>query len=147
MKFSITTTGSIEGIIRKIEGFALPLCDSLAQQQHSNLSLRMRGGIGTDDRPMPALSPKYKIHKRRKGGRPLRDINLSGKTIGAIKLYKPTGGTKHKFQIRIGFSGQRANIIAKANQERAHFFGISKDDRRILTDRAKQLLRDFLNKK
>lgn len=104
---------------------------------------RVSKGRGSSDAPMPALKPNYRKAKWRAGLTAFRDLWSYGVAVRAKGVKSRSIGNDHMLDAlrctyaddriaRIDVSTQSGRIKARANEERAPWFGLSPKDQQAL---------------
>ncbi|MGD0497534.1 MAG: hypothetical protein ABSC23_03760 [Bryobacteraceae bacterium] len=90
---------------------------------------RIARAVNVNDAPAKALSTKGKRYqryfyiKKAKGRPPVRDLDLTGNTLRAMRVVSARAS-----RVRIGFDNPRASRIAAMNQSRDPAFWFSPED-------------------
>jgi hypothetical protein len=107
------------------------------------VAMKERVASGTDvfDQPAPPLTEKYRKRKAAKGKSQIRDIQLTGLTLGATKVLEADAS-----HARIGVSGTVQYRKALFNQNIDPWFGLSgRDDDKVLNGVVRPLFNQNLN--
>lgn len=119
----------------------------MATAQAVNIQRRARDGIGLDDAPMPAYSQAYARLKQKSGREAaIRNLSWSGSMLRAIALERVEVESTGPVAV-LGFSTQKQEEIARYNQQRTPWFGISRQDAAILQRIAERRLAAAVNKR
>lgn len=125
---------------------------AFTEQQMQNIgefaveAMKERVATATDvlDKPAKPLQPKYAQQKIKKGKQPVRDIRLTGNTLGSVQVIEHDAT-----HVKIGIRGSTPYRKAIFNQNIDPWFGLSeKDDDRVLAEKVQpifaQNLKDVL---
>ena len=89
---------------------------------------RTEWALDAHDRPMEPLSKQYKRRKQRKGGNPIRDLRMTGRTMRALRVEEAT-----EDEFTVGFGGDNTAKKRADFQHLFHgFFGVSLADARAI---------------
>src|SRR4030095_1477667 len=102
----------------------------------ANMKKRIARGINADNMPAAPLSPLYAKYKARARHtrRPIRDMFLTGLTLGSYQVQRAWGGV-----IRAERSNQTARKRAFINQHLEPMFGFTDSEAEAVVKRARQL--------
>lgn len=87
---------------------------------------RISRGINGDDVPSRALSPNYLKQKVAKGKAPVRDWDMTGRTLQALRTLAASEN-----RANIGFNNPIANRIARWNNKKERAFTLSPSDKEV----------------
>jgi hypothetical protein len=90
---------------------------------------RIRLGMDANDQPAPALKPRYRDRKLKKGLDAIRNWVYSGKTLRSLRVL--TAATN---QAKLGFTDAQANLRAMFNNRKRRQFAVSPTDRAKFID-------------
>lgn len=88
---------------------------------------RIGQGINAADMPAKALKPGYAQAKAKKGRNPVRDWNMTGRTLAALQCL-----AANENRALIGFKNPIAARIAHWNNLKERSFGVSPQDRKTI---------------
>jgi hypothetical protein len=97
------------------------------------IKTRIQSGLNINDDPAKPLKPGrngrggYPGYKSSHGLNPIRDWTLRGRTLGSMKVK-----AANENRVVIGFTDDKADLIAHINNLRERTFGISPKDRIVL---------------
>jgi len=96
---------------------------TLGEYGVSLMKQRVGKGIGSDDAPMPPLTSRYAKFKNRAKGRTVRDLSFTGSMLGDMSLRSVS-----ESQARIDITTRDGRMKARANEQKAPWFGWSPQD-------------------
>jgi len=123
----------------------------------ASIQARVSRGIGSQDQPMPPLTPRYRAWKTKIGGSGLRDlrgpgaltykvqrkgktaVRHIGKAASSHMLDNITVREATESRVRIDITDTFSRIKARANERRAPWFGLSPSDIRNVYAAARQI--------
>lgn len=98
---------------------------------------RVMRGKGSDDARMPELKPAYRGRKSRGGGAPFRNLfgpGIKGHMLDALRCTYADDRIA-----RVDISTQMGRVKARANEQRAPWFGLSPADQLKLSDEFRKI--------
>lgn len=117
-----------------VSPFSSEQMTTLAGVLRDSMRTRMLAGLSVSDSPAKPLTPKYAATKQRRGGQPVRDWKLTGKTLNSMAVLSASEN-----RAVIGFSDPRAARIAAFNQRKERSFGVAPRDRQKLVEAVHQM--------
>lgn len=102
---------------------------AIGQKAVESEQRRIQSGLTVDDTAAKPLREKYRKRKERRGGKPIRDLTLTGMTLRSRKVI-----SAENRRAVIGFTNAQAIIRARVNNKRDRQFGMSPANRRDLID-------------
>lgn len=114
---------------------------SLAEQAKKIVLYRILDAINVNDAPAKPLTPRYAKRKAKKGGRPTRDLYLSGEMLGSVeseiseeKIYHPIINN-----FKIGFLDDAMALRMQYNEKLEDMWGFSPKDTVAIMDIAERM--------
>lgn len=96
---------------------------------------RIARAVDVFDKPAPPLQPRYAKQKIRAGKQPVRDILLTGNTLGSVQVIEAD-----QTHVKVGIRGATPYRKALFNQNIDPWFGLSnQDDERVLNEVVKPI--------
>ena len=115
--------------VEQVLEFTAAEMSSIGETQIERIRERTAVNRGQFDQPLPPLKPRYRRSKERRGGKPSRDLRLTGEMMDAIFVRDAQSGS-----VTIAIEGALNQKKAAINQAKTPWFGISPDDARIGLD-------------
>lgn len=113
----------------KVPGFSTDQMQEIGQYAVDVMKERVAQGVDVLGEPAKPLQPKYAERKRKAGKQPIRDIRLTGNTLGSMQVDPGVTASHVNVKIR-GATPYRKAIF---NQNIDPWFGLSDtDDDRVL---------------
>ena len=103
--------------------------DVVAQVATKRIEERTDDGKEINGSSFARYTPEYEIFKRKAQGVNFRGVNLqfTNEMLGSMTNTRPQNG-----KVRIFFAGKQNAIKAAANQSKRPFFGLNREDEKVL---------------
>lgn len=119
-------------VIRKarfsVPGYQPQQMVAMAQALTDDMRLRIMRGQDVNDSIAPGLKAAYAKRKARRGGNPIRDWFLTGRTLRSLKVLSAAPN-----RAVIGFTDAVSNFRAALNNRRWRQFGVSPTNRQAFS--------------
>lgn len=119
----------------KVGPFSPEQMEAIGNAMVDTISQRIRTGMNASDSPAKPLKPGrngkrgYPDYKLARGRAPIRDWVMRGLTMRSLKVK-----SANENRVVIGFVNPQADYIAHVNNKIERMFGVSGNDRKVLTE-------------
>jgi len=110
---------------------------AIGQSAADTIRTRISAGVNANDGAAKPLTPAYAKLKTKRGAKPIRDWKLTGGTLATLGVL----GTAPN-SVRVGFSDDRAALVAFFENKVEKMFGVSPRDHVAITAAANKIARD-----